>query len=129
MNRDGRRRTVRELIGYPAMTLESLAAMWPALAALDPEIIRALETDAHYHGYVARQDADIVAFRRDDALRLPADLRFNLVGGLSHEMRQLLAAARPATLGAAGRLPGITPAALTALLAHVRKRVTGVERR
>ena len=129
VNRDGRRRTVRELIGYPAMTLESLAAMWPALAALDPEIIRALETDAHYHGYVARQDADIVAFRRDDALRLPADLRFDLVGGLSHEMHQLLAAARPATLGAAGRLPGITPAALTALLAHVRKRATGVERR
>ena len=129
VNRDGRRRTAHELIGYPTMTLDSLAAMWPALAALDPEIAGALETDAHYRGYLERQDADIAAFRRDDALRLPADLHFDLVGGLSHEMRQLLAAARPATLGAAGRVPGITPAALTALLAHVRKRETGAERR
>ena len=79
-----------------------------------------MEIDAHYRSYMARQDADIAAFRRDEALCLPADLRFEAVGGLSHEMRQRLAAARPATLGAAGRLPGITPAALTALLAHVR---------
>ena len=121
VNRDGRRRTARELIGYPAVSLESLAALWPALAALDRRIVRALENDAHYRGYVERQEADIAAFRRDEALRLPGDLRFERVGGLSHEMRQRLGAARPATLGAAGRVPGVTPAALTALLAHVRK--------
>ena len=121
VNRDGRRRTARELIGYPAVSLESLAALWPALAALDRSIVRALENDAHYRGYVERQEADIAAFRRDEALRLPGDLRFDRVGGLSHEMRQRLGAARPATLGAAGRVPGVTPAALTALLAHVRK--------
>ena len=103
------------------MTLEQLAALWPALGTLEPEIVRALENDAHYRGYVERQEADIAAFRRDEALRLPGDLRFELVGGLSHEMRQRLSAARPATLGAAGRVPGVTPAALTALLAHVRK--------
>ena len=120
-NRDGRRRSARALIGYPAVTLDQLAALWPALAALEPEIVRALENDAHYRGYVERQEADIAAFRRDEALRLPGDLRFERVGGLSHEMRQRLAAARPATLGAAGRVPGVTPAALTALLAHVRK--------
>ena len=120
-NRDGRRRTARELIGYPDVALEQLAALWPALAALEPAIVRALENDAHYRGYVERQEADIAAFRRDEALRLPGDLRFDRVGGLSHEMRQRLAAARPATLGAAGRVPGVTPAALTALLAHVRK--------
>ena len=121
VNRDGRRRTARELVGYPAVSLESLAALWPALAALDRRIVRALENDAHYRGYVERQEADIAAFRRDEALRLPGDLRFERVGGLSHEMRQRLGAARPATLGAAGRVPGVTPAALTALLAHVRK--------
>ena len=121
VSRDGRRRTARELIGYPAVSLESLAALWPALAALDRSIVRALENDAHYRGYVERQEADIAAFRRDEALRLPGDLRFERVGGLSHEMRQRLGAARPATLGAAGRVPGVTPAALTALLAHVRK--------
>ena len=120
-NRDGRRRTARELIGYPSVTLEQLAALWPALGALEPETTRALENDAHYRSYVERQEADIAAFRRDEALRLPGDLRFDTVGGLSHEMRQRLSAARPATLGAAGRVPGVTPAALTALLAHVRK--------
>ena len=120
-NRDGRRRTARELIGYPDVTLETLASLWPALGALAPEIAQALENDAHYRGYVERQEADIAAFRRDEALRLPGDLRFDRVGGLSHEMRQRLSAARPATLGAAGRVPGVTPAALTALLAHVRK--------
>ena len=120
-NRDGRRRSARELIGYPDVTLEQLASLWPTLADLEPEIVQALENDAHYRGYVERQEADIAAFRRDEALRLPGDLRFDAVGGLSHEMRQRLAAARPATLGAAGRVPGVTPAALTALLAHVRK--------
>ena len=120
-NRDGRRRSARELIGYPSVTLEQLAALWPALGTREPEIVAALENDAHYRGYVRRQEADIAAFRRDEALRLPGDLRFELVGGLSHEMRQRLSAARPATLGAAGRVPGVTPAALTALLAHVRK--------
>ena len=121
VNRDGRRRTARELVGYPAVSIQSLTALWPALAALDRSIVRALENDAHYRGYVERQEADIAAFRRDEALRLPGDLRFDRVGGLSHEMRQRLGAARPATLGAAGRVPGVTPAALTALLAHVRK--------
>ena len=120
-NRDGRRRSARDLIGYPSVTLEQLAALWPALGTREPEIVAALENDAHYRGYVKRQEADIAAFRRDEALRLPGDLRFELVGGLSYEMRQRLSAARPATLGAAGRVPGVTPAALTALLAHVRK--------
>ena len=120
-NRDGRRRSARELIGYPDVILEQLSALWPTLATLEREIVRALENDAHYRGYVERQEADIAAFRRDEALRLPGDLSFERVGGLSHEMRQRLAAARPATLGAAGRVPGVTPAALTALLAHVRK--------
>ena len=120
-NRDGRWRSARELIGYPDVTLERLASLWPALAALEPEVVVALENDAHYRGYVERQEADIAAFRRDEALRLPGDLRFDTVGGLSHEMRQRLDAARPSTLGAAGRVPGVTPAALTALLAHVRK--------
>ena len=113
-NRDGRRRSARELIGYPDVTLVQLKVLWPALSALQPAIVQALENDAHYRGYVERQEAGIAAFRRDEALRLPGDLCFDTVGGLSHEMRQRLTAARPATLGAAGRVPGVTPAALTA---------------
>ncbi len=121
-NRDGRRRSADRLLGYPGLNLSRLAALWPALRSLDGELAEALETDAHYAGYAERQEADIAAFRRDEALCLPADLDFDRIGGLSLEMRERLSAARPASLGAAGRLPGITPAALTALLAHTRRR-------
>jgi len=70
---------------------------------------------------LVRQDADIAAFRRDEALTIPASLDYESVGGLSHEVRGVLRAARPGSLGAAARLPGITPAALTALLGHVKR--------
>ena len=72
-NRDGRRRSARELIGYPDVSLEPLAMLWPALTELEPEIVQALENDAHYRGYLERQEADIAAFRRDEALRLPGE--------------------------------------------------------
>ena len=79
--------------------------------------------EAHYNAYLERQRADVAAFRRDEALALPADLDFDAIGGLSNEAREKLEAARPATLGAAGRISGVTPAALTALLGHVKRRV------
>ncbi|MCP4328311.1 MAG: tRNA uridine-5-carboxymethylaminomethyl(34) synthesis enzyme MnmG [Alphaproteobacteria bacterium] len=126
VNQDGVRRTVPDLLARPDMTIERLAMIWPALAAIDPDIAEQLEIDAHYRGYLDRQTADIQAFRRDEALRLPADLDFGRLAGLSAEVRERLAAARPATLGAAGRLPGITPAALTVLLRHVRKQGSSV---
>jgi tRNA uridine 5-carboxymethylaminomethyl modification enzyme len=81
-----------------------------------------IEIDARYAGYLDRQEADILAFRRDEALYLPDGLDYGTVGGLSAECRLKLAATRPATLGQAGRIPGMTPAALTALLGHVRRR-------
>jgi len=81
-----------------------------------------LEIEGRYAGHLKRQEHDIAAFRRDEELMLPADLDFGAVGGLSTEIRTKLANARPATLGAAGRIPGVTPAALIALLAHVKRR-------
>ena len=81
-----------------------------------------IEIDAGYAGYLDRQAADVEAFRRDEALRLPAGLDYTAIGGLSNEVREKLAAIRPATLGQAGRIEGVTPGALTALLAHVRRR-------
>jgi tRNA uridine 5-carboxymethylaminomethyl modification enzyme len=96
--------------------------MWPELADIAGESGEQLEIDAHYAGYIDRQAADIRAFRRDEALVLPDDLDYGRVGGLSTEAREKLAAARPATLGAAARIPGITPAALTALLGFVKRR-------
>lgn len=120
-NQDGVRRSAADLLRRPEITLTALAAIWPDLADLPPAIAAQIEIEARYSGYVARQDADIRAFRRDETLALPADLDYGAIGSLSAEMRQVLSAARPETLGAAGRIPGVTPAALVALLRHVRR--------
>ena len=95
--------------------------IFPQLANVAPGIVEQLSIDALYDGYVSRQQADIDAFRRDEALRLPADLDYRSVGALSNEVCQKLEAARPETLGAAARVSGVTPAALTALLRYVKK--------
>ena len=81
-----------------------------------------MEIEAHYAGYLERQEADILAFRKDEGLRLPADLDYAAVPSLSNEARQKLALARPASLGAASRIPGVTPAAVLALLRYVKRR-------
>ena len=96
--------------------------IWPELAGVRaPEVAEQLEIDARYAGYLQRQSADIEAFRKEEALLLPEDLDYDEVGGLSRELREKLKAHGPATLGAAARIPGMTPAALTALLGHVRR--------
>ena len=125
VNQDGQRRSALDLLAYPSVSFEDLAAIWPALDACAPQVREQLEIDALYAGYLERQEADVVAFRRDEGLRLPADLDYGAVGGLSNEVRGKLAQARPVTLGQAGRIEGVTPGALTALLAHVKKRAKG----
>ena len=122
---DGVRRTAAELLGHPGIDLAALASLWPDLKSLRPDVAEQIEIDGRYAGYLDRQEADILAFRRDEALDLPSGLDYGAVGGLSAECRAKLAAARPSTLGQASRLPGITPAALTALLGHVRKKPKG----
>jgi len=121
MRQDGKRRTVHDLLGFPDNDIARLAGIWPELSGFSAPVQEQLEIDAHYAGYMDRQEADIVAFRKDEVLRLPEDLDFDAVGGLSAEMREKLREARPATLGAAGRIAGVTPAALTALLSYVKK--------
>ena len=121
VNRDGVRRTAADLLRFPGVTLRSLAALWPELARVPREIAELIEGDALYAGYLDRQEADIRAFRRDEALALPNDLDYSAIGGLSTEVRSKLSATRPATLGAAARISGVTPASLTALLAYVRR--------
>ena len=118
---DGVRRPARELLAYPGIDMERLAVLWPEVGAIAPQIAGQLEIEARYAGYLERQDADIRAFRRDESLHLPADLDFDAIPALSTEARCKLAHARPATLGAAARISGVTPAALTALLAYVRR--------
>ena len=122
INLDGNPRSVMALLAYPRIDLARLAAIWPELGGLSGAVAEQIEIEAHYNAYLARQRADVAAFRRDEALALPADLDFDAIGGLSNEAREKLHAARPATLGAAGRISGVTPAALTALLGHVQRR-------
>lgn len=122
VNKDGRRRSAFDLLRYPDIGWASLSQVWPELSTLAPEVREQIEIEASYAGYMERQEADILAFRKDEALELPASLDYTQVGSLSNEVRQKLEAVRPATLGAAARIPGVTPAAVTALLRHVKRR-------
>jgi tRNA uridine 5-carboxymethylaminomethyl modification enzyme len=119
---DGQRRDLLQLLAYPSIGFEDLAGIWPQIAAWPGAVREQLEIDAGYAGYLDRQAADAEAFRRDENLSLPAELDYAAVGGLSNEVREKLAAVRPLTLGQAARIEGVTPGALTALLAHVRRR-------
>ncbi|WP_411800587.1 tRNA uridine-5-carboxymethylaminomethyl(34) synthesis enzyme MnmG [Azospirillum agricola] len=122
VNQDGVRRSAADLLRYPDMDLTVLARLWPELAEIPADIAEQLEIDGKYAGYLGRQEADIRAFRKDEALALPDDLDVDGIGSLSAEIRQKLRQSRPATLGAAARIPGMTPAALVALLRHVKRR-------
>ncbi|MBP7062980.1 tRNA uridine-5-carboxymethylaminomethyl(34) synthesis enzyme MnmG [Ferrovibrio sp.] len=122
VNQDGQPRSVMNLLGYPGIDMPRLALIWPELGNLAPAIVEQIEIDARYAGYMERQEADILAFRKDESLALPENLDYDAVGGLSAEVRLKLKQARPATLGQAGRISGVTPAALIALLGHVKRR-------
>ena len=121
VNQDGVRRSAFDLLAYPGITVADLQRVWPELGSLPPALAERLETEALYDSYVQRQATDVAAFRRDENLRLPEELDYAQIGGLSREAQDKLARARPQTLGQAGRIPGVTPAALVALLRHVRR--------
>ncbi|MGB4100690.1 MAG: tRNA uridine-5-carboxymethylaminomethyl(34) synthesis enzyme MnmG [Alphaproteobacteria bacterium] len=122
VNHDGVRRHALELLSYPEISWADLGRVWPELLSLAPEIVEQIEIDGRYAGYMERQDADIRAFRKDENLLLPPELDVDVIGGLSAEVRLKLRQTRPATLGAAARIPGMTPAALIALLRFVKRR-------
>jgi tRNA uridine 5-carboxymethylaminomethyl modification enzyme len=125
LNRDGRRRSAFELLSHPNIGVTQLAGIWPRLANLPAKIAEQLEIEAKYEVYLSRQAADIAAYRRDESLQLPESLDYSQLPGLSNEVRQKLAAARPATIGQAARMDGITSAALTLLVAHLKRRTRG----
>jgi len=120
LNRDGHRRSAFELLAYPEIGWSELRGIWPELSAIDPSIAVHLEIDAKYDVYLKRQTADVDAFRRDEGLLL-TDIDYADVPGLSNEARTKLEAARPRTVGQAGRLDGLTPAALGILAAYLRR--------
>jgi len=121
VNQDGVRRDAMQLLAYPSISYDQLAAIWPELATYSRQAREQLEIDAMYAGYLDRQALDVEAFKRDEDLRISPDLDYASVGGLSNEVREKLIAARPVTLGQASRIEGVTPGALTALLAHVKR--------
>jgi len=122
VTQDGKRRTGTRLLAYPEITMDRLSALWPELGELRQDVVEQMEIEARYATYLERQNADIEAFRRDEALEIPPDLDLDMVGGLSNEVREKLKVARPPSFGAAARISGVTPAALTALLRYVRRR-------
>jgi tRNA uridine 5-carboxymethylaminomethyl modification enzyme len=122
LNKDGQRRSAFELLSHPNIGIVELAKIWPSLGELAPKIAAQLEIDAKYQVYLSRQAADIAAYRRDESLELPENLDYSQLRGLSNEIRQKLAAIRPRTVGQAARLDGITPAALTLLAAHLKRK-------
>ena len=121
LNKDGQRRTAYELLSYSHIDLAMLTKAWPRLAEMPAKIAEQIEIDAKYEVYLSRQAADIEAYRRDESVALPDDVDYASLPGLSNEARQKLVEHRPRTIGQAGRIDGMTPAALTLLVAHVRR--------
>ncbi|MGX1198143.1 tRNA uridine-5-carboxymethylaminomethyl(34) synthesis enzyme MnmG [Parvibaculum sp. MBR-TMA-1.3b-4.2] len=121
INQDGVVRDVVDLLAYPDIDMTRLSSVWPELGSLDSHISEQIEIEAQYAGYLERQEADIRAFRKDEGMTLPLDLDYGAVHGLSNEAKSKLSSARPATLGQAARIDGMTPAALTSVMIHVKQ--------
>lgn len=121
VNQDGRRRSAFELLRLPGVTVDGLAQIWPEIRSVAPEILESLVVDATYAAYLDRQEADIAALRDSETRSLPADMDYGALPGLSAELREKLERVRPESLGQAGRIDGMTPAALTLLAAYSRR--------
>jgi tRNA uridine 5-carboxymethylaminomethyl modification enzyme len=121
LNKDGQRRTAFELLSYPNISISDLAKIWSRFGEVDSKIAEQIEIDAKYDVYLSRQAADVAAYRRDDSFELPDEFDYAGLPGLSNEAKQKLIAHRPRTIGHASKIDGITPAALTLLVAHVKR--------
>ena len=121
INRDGTRRSAFDLLAYPEMSMAALARVWPELGSIDRFVSEQIETDAKYAVYLDRQRFDIARLREDEAVAIPDDLDLDGLSGLSGELRDKLTMVRPATLGQAARIEGMTPAALALLLGGIKR--------
>lgn len=124
VNRDGIRRSALELLGHEHISFDDIARIWPAFSTLRPDIREQVEIEAMYRSYLERQQADIAMFKRDESLTIPDAFDYDLVGSLSNEIRLKLKNTRPATIGAASRIPGMTPAAIAAVLSFMKRKAT-----
>lgn len=121
LNQDGQRRTAFTMLSYPNIAMADLARVWPQLGELPEKIAEQIEIDAKYAVYLDRQATDVAAYRRDESFTLPEDLDYSAIVGLSNEAKQKLTKARPRTIGHAAKLDGMTPAALTLVVAAVKR--------
>ena len=119
---DGKRRSALDLLGFPSITTAKLRNVWPDIATWPDDVRQQIEIDGIYAGYLRRMEQDIEAFRKDESIILPITMNYHVIGGLSNEVIQILTDVKPHTLGQAARLPGITPAAITAILCYVKSR-------
>ncbi|GEO86599.1 MULTISPECIES: tRNA uridine-5-carboxymethylaminomethyl(34) synthesis enzyme MnmG [Alphaproteobacteria] len=123
VNQDGKRRTARELLSYPDVDWHALCRIWPELGAVTGGVATGVSIDAQYSAYIERQDADILSVQREEERVIPSDFDYSVLPGLSNELKHKLAAARPWSVAHAKRVDGMTPAALSLLIAHLRKAV------
>ena len=119
--KDGQRRSAFNVLSYADVSRETLIQIWPELAEIPDDICQQLETESKYAGYLKRQQADIEVFKKDENLKLREDIDYRKIGGLSNEMVAKLSKIRPSTVGEASRIPGVTPAAVTAILGYVKR--------
>jgi tRNA uridine 5-carboxymethylaminomethyl modification enzyme len=119
--RDGARRSAADMLALEGSSIIGLTALWPVLDSIPAALHAQLEADCRYAGYIERQRADIEALHRDEAISIPADFDYRAVGGLSAEARDVMMRLRPQTIGQANRLPGLTPAAVVAVLRHLKR--------
>jgi tRNA uridine 5-carboxymethylaminomethyl modification enzyme len=115
-------------LGHKEVDVARLCEVWPVIKAVPSSILGHIKTNSLYASYIERQDADIRAYRKDETLKLPQDLDFNIIGGLSTEAKQALLATNPNTLGHASRIPGVTPAAVMILMRYLKTTRRGNKR-
>jgi tRNA uridine 5-carboxymethylaminomethyl modification enzyme len=125
LNQDGQRRSAYTLLSYPEIGLKELQAIWPELNSIDERVAEALEIEAGYAVYLDRQKNDIDSVRRDEYRAIPLDFDFNMLSGLSNELKLKLSNAKPRNIAQASKVDGMTPAALALILALVRKNAVG----
>lgn len=119
--RDGTKRSAFNVMSYDGVSRETITQICPELQIMPDDVYEAIEIEAKYAGYLKRQQADIDVFQKDEKLKIKKDIDYALIGGLSREMVQKLSKVRPATIGEASRIPGVTPAAVTAVLSYVKR--------
>lgn len=120
--KDGTRRTAFNVMSYEDVSRETINKIWPELQSMPADVYEAIEIEAKYAGYLKRQIADIEVFKKDEKLKIRKDIDYAKIGGLSREMVQKLTKVKPETIGEASRIPGVTPAAITAILGYVIKK-------